>query len=109
MAKKINPLWSTEQILGKIVEITHPADNIVNLKIHCNQRMQFGKAGQHHPVTVEIDGRRYERSYSLTQLDQQHILLTLKKLKTASSALGFAIQPNSVMWSSLVYLMETCY
>lgn len=79
--KKINPLWSTEQILGKIVEKTKPADNIVSLKIRCNQRMQFGKAGQHHPVTVEIDGRRYERNYSLTQLDQQHVLLTLKKVE----------------------------
>lgn len=79
--KKINPLWSTEQALGKIVEKTQHADNIVSLKLHCNQRMQFGKAGQHHSVTVEIEGRRYERSYSLTQLDQKHILLTLKKVE----------------------------
>ncbi len=40
----------------------------------------MGVAGQHHPVIVEIAGRRYERTYSLTQIDAQHLRLTVKKV-----------------------------
>lgn len=79
--QKINPLWSTHEMLGQIVKKQSIADDMVSLTIHCNQRMQFGIAGQHHPVHVEIQGRRYERTYSLTQLDEHHVQLTLKKIQ----------------------------
>jgi ferredoxin-NADP reductase len=42
--------------------------------------MYSGAAGQHHPVTVEIAGRHYERTYSLMQLDADHLCLTVKKV-----------------------------
>lgn len=45
---------------------------------------KMGVAGQHHPVIVEIAGRRYERTYSLTQIDAQHLRLTVKKLLMGS-------------------------
>ncbi|KAB0589806.1 FAD-binding oxidoreductase, partial [Cupriavidus gilardii] len=32
------------------------------------------------PVIVEIAGRRYERTYSLTQIDAEHLRLTVKKV-----------------------------
>jgi len=43
--------------------------------------VKMGVAGQHHPVIVEIAGRRYERTYSLTQIDEQHLRLTIKKVE----------------------------
>ncbi|MFT4022022.1 MAG: iron-sulfur cluster-binding domain-containing protein [Acinetobacter sp.] len=79
--QKINPLWSTHEMLGKIVEKSWLADDMLSLKIRCNHHMNFGEAGQHHPVIVEIAGRRYERTYSLTQLDHQHVQLVLKKVE----------------------------
>jgi stearoyl-CoA 9-desaturase NADPH oxidoreductase len=79
--QKINPLWSVQQALGKIVEKTHSAADTVSLKIKTNRQFKSGQAGQHHPVIIEINGRRYERTYSLTQLDQQHVLLTAKRVE----------------------------
>lgn len=78
--QKINPLWSVSQPLGKIIEIQSAATDTVSLKIKVNRHFLMGKAGQHHPVIVEIAGRRYERTYSLTQLDQHHVLLTVKRI-----------------------------
>ena len=76
--QKFNPLWSVSQPLGKIVEIQQTAADTVSLKIQVNRHFKMGLAGQHHPVIVEIAGRRYERTYSLTQIDQHHVLLTVK-------------------------------
>lgn len=78
--QKLNPLWSTHQVLGQICQKEYITADTVSLKIRCSKRMKFGLAGQHHPVIVEIDGRRLERTYSLTQLDDEHVKLTLKKV-----------------------------
>ncbi|MFB2538017.1 MULTISPECIES: flavin reductase family protein [unclassified Acinetobacter] len=75
---KANPLWSFRHALGKIVKKSTHGQNVC-LTLRCNHLMQFGKAGQHHPVMIEIAGRRYQRQYSLTQLDRHHVLLTAKK------------------------------
>lgn len=79
--QKINPLWSVQQALGKIVEKEQSAADTISLTIKINRLFKMGLAGQHHPITVEINGRRYERTYSLTQLDTQHVLLTAKKVE----------------------------
>lgn len=78
--QKFNTLWSINQALGKIVQKENSAQNMMNLTIQVNRHFQMGQAGQHHPVFVEVNGVRYERSYSLTQLDAQHVLLTVKKV-----------------------------
>lgn len=76
--QQINPLWSSTEARGQIVARHQIAQDMYQLKIKCNRQMEFGEAGQHHPVFVEINGIRYERSYSLTQLDRQHIALNVK-------------------------------
>ena len=78
--QKVNPLWSVYQALGKILEKKQTAAETVSLTIQVNHRFRMGQAGQHHPVMVEVDGRRYERTYSLTQLDANRVLLTVKKV-----------------------------
>lgn len=78
--QKVNPLWSVHQSLGKIVEKKQTATDTVSLSIQVNRHFKMGQAGQHHPVIVEVDGRRYERTYSLTQLDANIVLLTVKKV-----------------------------
>lgn len=79
--QKINPTWSTSLAMGTIVERQVYSDRVVSLKIRCNRHMHYGVAGQHHPVMIELNGRRYERTYSLTRLDSSHVLLTLKQLE----------------------------
>lgn len=78
--QKINPLWSVNQSLGKIVKKDTAAQGVVSLTLQFNNKFQVGAAGQHHSVYVTIRGVRYERTYSLTQLDTQHVLLTVKKV-----------------------------
>lgn len=77
--QKLNPVWSVHQALGKIVQIHQAAADTVSLTLQTNRHFQAGRAGQHHPVFVSIEGVRYERNYSLTQLDAHHVLLTVKK------------------------------
>ena len=78
--QKINPLWSLNQSLAKVVKKQTVAKDTVSLILQCNRHVQRGAAGQHHPVTVEIAGRHYERTYSLMQLDADHLCLTVKKV-----------------------------
>lgn len=78
--QKVNPLWSMHQPLGKIIEKNQSAQETTSLTIEVNRHFKMGQAGQHHPVTVEVNGRRYERTYSLTQLDANRVLLTVKKV-----------------------------
>ena len=78
--QKINPLWSMNQPLAKVVKKQIVAKDMVSLILQCNRHVQRGVAGQHHPVTVEIAGRHYERTYSLMQLDADHLCLTVKKV-----------------------------
>lgn len=77
--QKINPMWSTQKALAQIVEKKQVAKDTVSLVLKTNKHVELGKAGQHHPVKVKIDGRAYERSYSLTQRNNQ-LVLTVKKI-----------------------------
>ncbi len=78
--QKINPLWSVNQPLARIVKKQNVAKDTVSLILQCNRHVVRGVAGQHHPVTVEIAGRHYERTYSLMQVDTDHLCLTVKKV-----------------------------
>lgn len=78
--QKVNPLWSVKHGLVQIVKKEFVAYDMVSLTLKCNRLVKIGVAGQHHPVIVEIAGRRYERTYSLTQIDEQHLRLTIKKV-----------------------------
>ena len=65
--QKFNPLWSINQSLARVVKKQVVAKDTVSLILECNRHVARGLAGQHHPVTVEIAGRHYERTYSLMQ------------------------------------------
>lgn len=80
--QRFNAIWSVDQALGRVVAIDQRVASMTSLKIKVNRHFKFGQAGQHHPVIVEIAGCRYERSYSLTQVDAQHVLLSVKKVAT---------------------------
>ena len=79
--QKMNPLWSVHRALGKVVKKEQTAADTVCLTLQTNRYFNVGQAGQHHPVIVEYQGRRYERTYSLTELDAKHVLLTVKKVE----------------------------
>ncbi|EPF75912.1 ferredoxin reductase [Acinetobacter rudis] len=97
--QRFNAIWSVDQALGRVVAIDQSVASMSSLKIKVNRHFQFGQAGQHHPVIVEIAGSRYERSYSLTQIDAQHVLLSVKKVTEGivSSYLNEKIEVGDVL------------
>lgn len=78
--QKFNPIWSVNQSLGKVLEKKQLANDTVALTIQTNKNFVPALAGQHHPVVILHDGRRYERTYSLTQVSSDQVLLTAKKV-----------------------------
>lgn len=60
-----------ESITRQNCEKATTAQGVVSFTLQFNNKFQVGAAGQHHPVYVTIQGVRYERTYSLTQLDAQ--------------------------------------
>ncbi len=93
--QKINPLWSSSQALGKVVQKEMASADMVSLTLQVNRNFKFGTAGQHHPVFVTVNGIRYERTYSLTQLDQQHVLLSAKKVDGGKASTWLAEQAQA--------------
>lgn len=84
--QKFNPLWSSNQALAKVVHKEMAAADLVSLTLLVNRHFKFGEAGQHHPVFITINGVRYERTYSLTKLDQQHVQLIAKKVESGKAS-----------------------
>ena len=78
--QKLNPLWSVHEALGRIVEKNLVSKDMLAFRIEVNRHFKFGVAGQHHPVYVFVNGVRYERSYSLTQIDAKHVQLNIKNV-----------------------------
>jgi stearoyl-CoA 9-desaturase NADPH oxidoreductase len=60
-----NPLWSLREVRAKIVDVRHTAVGSVTLLLRPNRNWQGFRAGQHVAMTVEIDGVRRTRCYSL--------------------------------------------
>lgn len=79
---RIHPLWSFTEALAQVVNKETVAKDTVCLTLKCNRHVKLGQAGQHHPVRVLIDGRQYERQYSLAlhPSDKNHLQLTVKKV-----------------------------
>ena len=92
--QKMNSLWSLNQALGKVVAKEQRAEHMVSLTLQCNRHFKMGQAGQHHPIFVNINGIRYERSYSLTQLDAQHVMLTVKAVPQGKVSSWLASHTN---------------
>lgn len=61
----INPRWSLREVRAEIVEVRRPALGCVTLLLAPNRNWQGFRAGQHVALTVEIDGVRRTRCYSL--------------------------------------------
>ncbi|MGY3230739.1 ferredoxin-NADP reductase [Luteibacter sp. HA06] len=79
-ATRLNPLWTLEQPLARIVSRSQASRDAVTLVLRPNRHWQGMHAGQHVNVGVEIDGRRLVRSYSPTLLDDGNLAITVKAI-----------------------------
>jgi stearoyl-CoA 9-desaturase NADPH oxidoreductase len=78
----ISPLWSTEELRGRIERVQQETDDAVTVFITPGFRWRGHEAGQYMRVGFDVAGKRYWRAYSLssdaTRPDGQ-ITITVKR------------------------------
>ena len=79
-ATRVNPLWTLEQPLARLVSRSQASSDAVTLVLRPNRHWQGMLPGQHVNFGVEIDGRRLVRSYSPTLLDDGNLAITVKAI-----------------------------
>lgn len=80
-AAKVNPLLSWERPLARVVARHVAARDSVTLVLKPNRHVPPVQAGQHVPVTVEVDGVRLTRSYSPSSVDNSgRLAITVKRI-----------------------------
>jgi stearoyl-CoA 9-desaturase NADPH oxidoreductase len=63
--EQVFPTWSSTEVRGRIVTVDRSATGSVRLGIEPNRSWTGFRAGQHTQLTVEIDGIRHTRCYSM--------------------------------------------
>ncbi|MDP9140191.1 MAG: FAD-binding oxidoreductase, partial [Pseudomonadota bacterium] len=82
-AAKLNPAWSWQRSLARVVERRVEARDAVTLILRTNRHFRGFLPGQHVNVSAEVDGARITRSYSLTDIPRKgrRIALTVKRIE----------------------------
>src|SRR4029077_287157 len=62
----INPLWSTQELRGRIERIERETEEAVSVYIRPGHEWPGHDAGQYVRVGVIVDGKHHWRAYSLT-------------------------------------------
>lgn len=64
--QKVSPTASVHQTLAQVVERHDEAPDVVTLILKPNHHWEGFQAGQHVEVTIEVDGRRLRRTWTLS-------------------------------------------
>ena len=82
-AGMLNPVWSWERTLARVVAVQPEARNAVSLVLRPNRHFSGFQPGQHVNVTAEVNGVRITRSYSFTGVPRADgcISLTVKRIE----------------------------
>ncbi|MET0937278.1 MAG: ferredoxin reductase [Luteibacter sp.] len=79
-ASRINPLWTLEQPMARLVARSAASRDAVTLVLRPNGHWKGLQAGQHVSLGVTIAGRRLIRSYSPTALGDGTFAITVKAM-----------------------------
>ena len=77
----VSPLWSVDRIRAEVVEVIRETADVVTLVLRPNENFGSYKAGQYVSITVEVEGVRHTRCFSLSSSpsrDDKLITLTIK-------------------------------
>jgi stearoyl-CoA 9-desaturase NADPH oxidoreductase len=77
----ISPLWSLERIRAEVVEVIRETADVVTLVLRPNENFRGYQAGQYVALTVEVEGTRHTRCFSLSSTPHSHdglIAVTIK-------------------------------
>jgi ferredoxin-NADP reductase len=78
----LNPAWSWDCPLARVVARRIEAQGTVTLDLKANRHCAAIQPGQHVNVSAEVNGRRITRSYSPTQVSRsgKHLSITVKQV-----------------------------
>lgn len=81
-AGKLNPLWSWDRPLARVLSRHQEALNTISLELQANSHFRGFTPGQHIHVSTEVNGRRTARSYSLTNTPNKsgRLSITIKQV-----------------------------
>lgn len=80
-AGKLNPLWTWERPLARVVTRRVAARGAVTLELEPNGHWQGCLPGQHVNISAEVDGQRITRSYSPDRVGDGRIAITIKAIE----------------------------
>jgi stearoyl-CoA 9-desaturase NADPH oxidoreductase len=80
-ASRVNPLWSLEQPLARLVSRTVESRDAATLIFRPNRHWAGMRAGQHVSLGVTVGGRRLVRSYSPTPMADGTLAITVKAIE----------------------------
>ena len=67
----VAPTWSSTEVRGRVVDVRHGTPDSVTLTIRPNGNWAGFTAGQFTQLTVEIDGVRHTRCYSMATSERE--------------------------------------
>ncbi|WP_290660613.1 ferredoxin reductase [Aquabacterium sp.] len=81
-AGHLNPAWSWERPLARVVARHIEAQGTVTLDLKANRHCAAIQSGQHVNVSAEVNGRRVTRSYSPTRVSRsgKRLSITVKQV-----------------------------
>jgi ferredoxin-NADP reductase len=77
----VSPLWSVDRIRAEVAEVIRETSDVVTLVLRPNENFQGYQAGQYVAITVEVEGVRHTRCFSLSSTPLREdglIALTIK-------------------------------
>lgn len=80
-AGQLNPLWTLQQPLARLVRREPAGQGAVTLVLRTNRHWRGMAPGQHISLGVEVDGRILQRSYSPTLLGPRELAITVKAVE----------------------------
>jgi ferredoxin-NADP reductase len=67
--EQVLPTWSTREIRARVVDVRRTTPSSVTLTLRANAGWTGFRAGQHTTLSVEIDGVRHSRCYSMASAE----------------------------------------
>ncbi|PTT88248.1 hypothetical protein DBR42_10150 [Pelomonas sp. HMWF004] len=96
--RALHPMLSLSQVRARVVKVISETADTRTLVLRPNGHWRGAQAGQFVSVTVEINGRRHERMYSLTSRPGSKLLaLTIKRQGRVSGHLHDQVREGTVL------------
>lgn len=91
----VSPLWSVERVRAEVTQVIRETSDVVTLVLRPNENFAGYKAGQYVSLTVEVDGVRHSRCFSLSSTPLRNdglITLTVKARATGGLVSPFLVK-----------------